>query len=218
MGIPLVARPLPLLRACLLHQSPSPEKIPCFFSPFLNFCLPQCIRIRLSCYLPLRHALSGPCPLLGSFGRNAIPARHSPKKSLNRNPIICPLFSLPPNHTIWIPWLRAHLLCISWVWVGGVLALMWAPLSSMFVFFYSHDIPVILPSSSATHAGLVRISHGMKGVWAFEPVLFPFLSSWIGYCLGRYFYHFSPLGFYFSCSFSYSTLGLAGCYFCHVCP
>ena len=94
---------------------------------------------------------------------------------------------------------------------------MWAPLSFAFVFFYSHDIPAVLAlSPSATHVGLVLISHGVKVVWAFGLVLLPFISSWIGYCLGKSFCPSSPLGFYFYHSFSYYAHGPTGYHFCHV--
>ena len=143
----------------------------------------------------------------------------SPKRSLSRNFRINPLFSPPPNHILWIPWLRAYLLCIAWVQVSGASAFVWAPLSFAFVFFYFHDIPTVLALSPlATHVGLVLISHGVKVAWAFGLVLFPFISSWIGYCLGRSFCPSSPLGFYFYHSFSCYAHGLAGCHFCHVGP
>ena len=50
------------------------------FLPLILFALPEWIRIRdsLSLSLPLWHALGGPSPLLTSFGRNAILARHFP--------------------------------------------------------------------------------------------------------------------------------------------
>ena len=60
------------------------------------------------------------------------------------------------------------------------------------------------------------ISHDVKGAWAFGPVLLPWLSSWIGYCLGK---SFCPLpNFYFCNSFSCYAHGTASCHFCHVGP
>ena len=53
------------------------------------------------------------------------------------------------------------------------------------------------------------------GFWG---VLLPFLSLWIGYCLGRSFCPFSPPSFYFYRSFSYYAHGPAGCHFYHVSP
>ena len=50
------------------------------------------------------------------------PSRTFPLKNLKREPRLDPLFSLPPNHTLWIPWPMAHFPFIEWVQVGGVLA------------------------------------------------------------------------------------------------
>ena len=142
-----------------------------------------------------------------------------PKRSLGRNSRVNPPFSPPPNYTLWIPWLRAHLPCISWVQVGDAPALVWALLSSVFVFLYSHAIPAILVlSHSTTCAGFVLISHSVKGAWVFGLVLLPFLSSWIGYCLGRSFRPSSLLGFHFCCSFSYHACRPTSFHSCHVSP
>ena len=96
-GFPLtywLSQPLPLLRVCLLHHFPSPDKILFFFLPFISQYLPSLMDKdwRLSLYLSLWHASNGLSPLLASFGLYAIPVRHFPKRSLNRNPRIDPLF------------------------------------------------------------------------------------------------------------------------------
>ena len=56
-------------------------------------------------------------PILTSFGWNVIPAGHFPQRSLKGNPKMDPSFSPLPNHTLWIPWIVAHLPCIGWVQV-----------------------------------------------------------------------------------------------------
>ena len=89
----------------------------------------------------------------------------------------------------------------------------------MLVLFYSHTIPVIfILSRSTVCARLVLISHGVNGAWAFKPILIPFLSSQIGYCLGRSFHPSSPLGFYLCCSFSCHTHRPTGFHSYHVSP
>ena len=75
-------------------------------------------------------------PILNSFGWDAIPAGHFFQRSLSGNLKIDPLFSLPPNHTLWIPWPMTHLPCIGWVQVGGALALCACSTSFEFVSFW----------------------------------------------------------------------------------
>ena len=83
----LVAWLLPLLKVCLLHHSSFQDKTPCFVSPPPPFCLTQMDEDwKLSLYLPQWHASSGHGPLLASFGRNAILARHFPQKEPRQEP------------------------------------------------------------------------------------------------------------------------------------
>ena len=70
----------------------------------LNCCPHQWIRIRLPHHLPLWHALSGPSPLLASFGQNATLARHFPKSRWCSSPyvsstILCVYLLLLPWHS-----------------------------------------------------------------------------------------------------------------------
>ena len=88
---PLVARPLPLLKVCLLHHSSFQDKTPCFVSPFPLFVLPEWIKIGgfLFTYpYGMHRVVTVFC--LSLFGRNAIPARPFSKRSLGRNLKISP--------------------------------------------------------------------------------------------------------------------------------
>ena len=74
-------------------------------------------------------------PILTSFGWVAIPAVHFSQRSLSGSPIIDPIFSPSPNHTLWKPWPVTHLPCIGWVQIGGALALCACSTLSEFVSF-----------------------------------------------------------------------------------
>ena len=83
----LVTHPLLLLRGCQPHHSPFPNKSFCFcFSPAYYLTSLQRIKVEGSLYLPLWHASSGLSLCLPFFGRNVIPTKHFPKRSLDRTP------------------------------------------------------------------------------------------------------------------------------------
>ena len=79
----------------------SRTKLPYFVSPSHPFRLTRNDKDwRLSLYLPLWHASSGPHPLLASFGRNAISVRHFPQEKPRQEPQNRPLFPPPQNPTL----------------------------------------------------------------------------------------------------------------------
>ena len=87
----MVARPLPLLKVCLLHHSSFQDKTPCFVSPFPLFVLPEWIKIGGSFFTyPYSMHRVVTVFYLSLFGRNAIPARPFSKRSLGRNLKISP--------------------------------------------------------------------------------------------------------------------------------
>ena len=75
-------------------------------------------------------------PILTFFRWDIIPAGHFSQRSLSRNPKIDPIFSSPPNHTLWKPWPVAHLPFIGCVQVGGALTLCTCSTPSKFVSFW----------------------------------------------------------------------------------
>ena len=75
-------------------------------------------------------------PILNSFRRDAIPARHLSQRSLSENLRIDPFFSPLPNHTLWKSWPVAHLSCIGWVQTGGALTFCACSTPSKFVSFW----------------------------------------------------------------------------------
>ena len=93
------------------------------FSPLPLYALPEWIRIggSFSTYpYGMHQVVSAICfSLLGE-----IPSQKGifPKRNLVKNLKIGPIFSPPLNHTLWIPWPRAHLSYIGKVQVGGALA------------------------------------------------------------------------------------------------
>lgn len=153
---------------CLPHHSPFPDKIHGFVSlPHHYLASSQTDKgWWLSTPTP-RHALSGPSPVFTSFGRNVILAKHFPKRSLSKYPKI-DFFS--PHHQTrlpWIPWSRTQLLCIGWVQVGGVLALVRVPLPSVFVSFWSYAIfaiPALSPSAMHTRLCLSHVVWSVCGL------------------------------------------------------
>ena len=93
-----------------------------------------------------------------------------PKRSLSRNPKIDPIFLPPPNHTLWTLWSWAHLSCIGWVQMGGVLALVCA-----FHYLLHLSSYTFMPFCRSCHVSFCCVSlmfmpilYGMKGVgsWA----------------------------------------------------
>ena len=90
-----------------------------------------------------------------------------------------PFFSLPPNHTLWIPWPKAHFPCISWVQVGGASTL-------IFTFHYplclSSFAPLpflpFLPCLLLLHVLCSCLSSTIWKAWALGLASFPLISLW----------------------------------------
>ena len=90
---------------------------------------------------------------------------------------------------------------------------MWLPLSSVFVFFYSHVISAILAfSHSAACLGFVLLPHGVKSVgsWACTTSFYSFIG--LGIVLAEA--PARPTYYSFSCH----AYGLVGCHSYHVGP
>ena len=86
LGLPtklLVVRPLPVLRVCLPHHSPFPDKIHCFVSlPLTTLPPPKWIRVKGSLHLLLWHASSGPSLCLLLLGEMSSQQSIPPKEAL----------------------------------------------------------------------------------------------------------------------------------------
>ena len=171
---------------------------------------------RLSLYLSLWHVSNGLSLLLASFGLYAIPVRHFPKRSLNRNPRIDTLFlpttkPYPLNPLIEGPPLL--------YWLGRS---MWCP--NPYVSSTILRVCLLRLPHHSSHSCLVlfcclclsctawRVC-GLLGLYCF--LSFP---HGLGIVLGRSSHRSNPLGFHCCCSFSYHAHGLASCHFFHVGP
>ena len=92
---------------------------------------------------------------------------------------IDPFSSPPPNHTLWIPWPRAHLSCIGWVQVGGApTPFKWVPIPSTFVFFAPTPFLPFLPCFLLLHILCPCLSSTIWRPWALGLASFPLISLW----------------------------------------
>ena len=149
-------------------------------------------------------------PIFTFFGRNTILAKHSPERSLGRNPRmdffslyrqshpLIPLIEGPPP--MYWPntsrWCLAPCACTTTIYV----CLLLLPRHSY------HSYVILLCSAYK----VVFISFGVRGVRAFGLTLPSFVLPWTRYSLSKGIYLYSPLDFHF-CHFSCPSHRPYGC-------